>query len=365
MDESKLGGWASQGMLIPGRMFSLAAIGNVMTSIREVQALMSLRSVSKPLQELILRGGIDLITNDSPPSNQQQPGNTHSSNASSSSICHCPDSLPTDLWRAFEASYNPQQLRAIASVCDTTPYTYATRPRTDSSAGVSGGSNSSSSSSSGGGAGSSAGEQANSLLDPPKITLLQGPPGNIAPRIPFQHIPRSHTHSHLLCTSPIYPGLGTGKTRTILAVVGALLAGGGTVQKRSSKIITGASLQRNNSKVSLLGGGGGCQENMSMQKKKVDGTMAPKKIRVLVCAPSNTAVDELAYRLQTQGVLGRDGRRVVGLNIVRIGAGGRKEKGNSCEDGGFGSFIGGSNGSQDWTEMTRVVERLHLGKLYP
>ena len=147
--------------------------------------------------------------------------------------------------------------------------------------------------------------------------------------------------------------------------MGALLAGGGTVQKRSSKIITGASLQRNNSKVSLLGGGGGCQENMSMQKKKVDGTMAPKKIRVLVCAPSNTAVDELAYRLQTQGVLGRDGRRVVGLNIVRIGAGGRKEKGNSCEDGGFGSFIGGSNGSQDWTEMTRVVERLHLGKLYP
>ena len=104
------------------------------------------------------------------------------------------------------------------------------------------------------------------------------------------------------------------------------------------------------------------QENMSMHKKRADGTMAPKKFRVLVCAPSNTAVDELAYRLHTQGVLGYDGRRAVGLNIVRIGAGGRKEKGSSCEDGGFGSFIGGSSGSQDWTEMNRVVERLHLGK---
>ena len=145
--------------------------------------------------------------------------------------------------------------------------------------------------------------------------------------------------------------------------MGALLAGGGTIQKRSSKIITGASLQRNNSTVNLLGGGGGIQENLSMLKRKADGTLAPKKIRVLVCAPSNTAVDELAYRLQTQGVLGRDGRRVAGLNIVRIGAGGRKEKGSSSEEGGFGSFIGGSNGSQDWTEITRVVERLHLGRI--
>ena len=167
-------------------------------------------------------------------------------------------------------------------------------------------------------------------------------------------------HSLTLPTHPIHLSLGTGKTRTILAVVGALLAGGGTVQKRSSKIITGASLQRNNSRANLSGGG---QENMSIQKKKGDGSFVPKKFRVLVCAPSNTAVDELAFRLQTQGVLGQDGRRVAGLNIVRIGAGGRKEKGNSCEDGGFGSIIGGSNGSQDWTEMNRVVERLHLGNV--
>ena len=31
------------------------------------------------------------------------------------------------------------------------------------------------------------------------------------------------------------------------------------------------------------------------------------RLRVLVCAPSNTAVDEIVYRLKTQGVLGVDG----------------------------------------------------------
>lgn len=40
--------------------------------------------------------------------------------------------------------------------------------------------------------------------------------------------------------------------------------------------------------------------------------------RILICAPSNTAVDELVYRILTQGVLGSDGQRT-DINIVRIG----------------------------------------------
>ena len=54
----------------------------------------------------------------------------------------CPDSLPPAMWNAFQGAYNPQQLRAIAAVCDTSP--------SPSSA---------------------------DLVDPPKISLLQGPPG--------------------------------------------------------------------------------------------------------------------------------------------------------------------------------------------
>jgi senataxin len=47
---------------------------------------------------------------------------------------------------------------------------------------------------------------------------------------------------------------------------------------------------------------------------------------VLVCAPSNTAVDELAFRMCTQGVLGSDGNRNGDLNIVRIGMGSKRDK---------------------------------------
>lgn len=42
-------------------------------------------------------------------------------------------------------------------------------------------------------------------------------------------------------------------------------------------------------------------------------------MRILLCAPSNTAVDELTYRLLTKGVLDIDGKRRENLKIVRIG----------------------------------------------
>lgn len=45
----------------------------------------------------------------------------------------------------------------------------------------------------------------------------------------------------------------------------------------------------------------------------------PDRPRILLCAPSNTAVDELIFRLITQGVYDIDGYRDEGLNVVRIG----------------------------------------------
>jgi hypothetical protein len=41
--------------------------------------------------------------------------------------------------------------------------------------------------------------------------------------------------------------------------------------------------------------------------------------RVLVCAPSNTAVDELVFRILTQGIYDQDGLKAEDLNVVRVG----------------------------------------------
>ena len=67
-------------------------------------------------------------------------------------------------------------------------------------------------------------------------------------------------------------------------------------QRRASKIVIGASLAQ--PRAGATGGGGRAPD---LPKSSVGG----KRVRVLVCAPSNTAVDELVYRLHVHGVLGR------------------------------------------------------------
>jgi senataxin len=47
--------------------------------------------------------------------------------------------------------------------------------------------------------------------------------------------------------------------------------------------------------------------------------------RVLVCAPSNTAVDELVFRILTQGILDSEGYRSEDINVVRIGHSSKEE----------------------------------------
>ena len=216
--DSELGGWAPQGLVVEGLVISgLCSLGNVLTSIRECQALMSLRSLSKSLQEVILCGGgivsnvkdienndqnteiiernnIGNISNSSSSSSSSSSSNnsndckivslsssllsnksnfnntSNSSNSNNNNIdgLKCPQSLPSALWSALASQYNSSQLKAIHAVCLTSPTPSLT----------------------------------GGLAMNPSVTLLQGPPG-------------------------------TGKTRTILAIAAALLAGGGSVQKKT------------------------------------------------------------------------------------------------------------------------------------
>ena len=216
-EDTELGGWAPQGLIVEGLVISaICSLGNVLTSIRECQALMSLRSLNRSLQDIILFGGnsgeqndknVELkdrfkissatssnnnnnksttFTNDctttsllnktklndcnnSNDSNMILKSNNNSNNNMSNiDELKCPETLPTALWATLINQYNASQLKAIHAVCLTT-----------STPSTTGG-----------------------LPMDPSVTLLQGPPG-------------------------------TGKTRTILAIVAALLAGGGVVKKKT------------------------------------------------------------------------------------------------------------------------------------
>lgn len=196
-DDNSLGGWAPQGLIVPGLVITgICALGNVLTSIRECQALMSLRSLSKSLQEVVLCGGSKgmqysagsgsvAVTGGSDSNGLPHRANSAFSNTvvKNTTKLSCPETLPSALWTTLCSQYNSSQLRAIHAVCLTTPSSSESgRPPTSSS--------------------SSASSSAAT------VTLLQGPPG-------------------------------TGKTRTVLAVVAALLAGGGSAKARTgSKVRT-------------------------------------------------------------------------------------------------------------------------------
>ena len=240
--DGDIGGWVQQGVMTVGQRFHLVALGNVMTSMRECQALLSLKALNRPLQRVIVRGGAaaggggegaaaaaaaasvgpslpaSSAALAAAPLSQLRPEVSPFSPPPPPPKPSCPDSLPPPLWEALKANYNPSQLRAIRAVCH--------------------------------------GESPEEAV----FSLLQGPPG-------------------------------TGKTRTILAIIAALLAGGAAKPRSSTKVLVGSSLRHQAPQLAAVSGGAHGKE----------------RIRVLVCAPSNTAVDEIVYRLKTQGVLGTDG----------------------------------------------------------
>ena len=215
--DCNLGGWAPQGLIVEGLMINaMCSLGNVLTSIRECQALMSLRSLSKPLQEVIISGGSgqqliskDIQINSSSNNNTNNSNNNNMNNnnlnnssnlnknkssdqisTSTNDYHKCPEGLPSALWSSLSEQYNSSQLRAIHAVCLPTNSTSTSNSNSNSTG-------SASSNSTG-----SSGPNSSSLSSSPTVTLLQGPPG-------------------------------TGKTRTILAIVAALLAGAGSMQKKA------------------------------------------------------------------------------------------------------------------------------------
>ncbi|KAG6622535.1 helicase sen1 [Phytophthora cinnamomi] len=97
---------------------------------------------------------------------------------------------------------------------------------------------------------------------------------------------------------------GTGKTKTILGLLSALLDGAGicTLQraKGTARIRVGASLQ-------------------SARTSAVSKTVAETSIRILVCAPSNAAVDELVVRVLSEGLYNGERGESYRPRIVRVG----------------------------------------------
>ncbi|KAG7400708.1 hypothetical protein PHYBOEH_004755 [Phytophthora boehmeriae] len=97
---------------------------------------------------------------------------------------------------------------------------------------------------------------------------------------------------------------GTGKTKTVLGLLSALLDGAGlsTLQKAkgTARIRVGASLQ-------------------NAKTASVSKTVAETKIRILVAAPSNAAVDELVVRLLSEGLFDGEKGESYRPRIVRVG----------------------------------------------
>lgn len=239
LDGQNIGGWAPQGAIHSGVVFSMAVIGNVMTYIRECQALMSLRLLSPALRDTIITnphgsaagGSTPIATANAHASSSAQLGQRSrtSSDITISSVdsTTIPAGVPSKLWRALCKQYNDSQLRAMRSVCrrdliETTGYASP-------------------------------------------VCLLQGPPG-------------------------------TGKTKTILGVLSVLLAGALKDARQSTKVIAGASFRHEGGSTTESVGRRSRSDSVSSD----NGLRNTDRPRVLVCAPSNTAVDELVFRIITQ-----------------------------------------------------------------
>jgi hypothetical protein len=95
-------GYCIPGIIIKDKLFSITAIGNVLTSIREAQGLQSLALVDKSLIKLII----------SPP-----PSTSNTSSSSSSIELSRPPAVPEMLWNKLKTQYNASQLNAIAYIC--------------------------------------------------------------------------------------------------------------------------------------------------------------------------------------------------------------------------------------------------------
>jgi hypothetical protein len=115
----EIGGWASQGTIYPGVTFNMAIVGNVMTYIRECQALMSVKLLHPTLREAILKPSLQIPVSlpTTVPSVASSSSSALSSAVDSSEPEKGPNNIPSKLWNSLTKEYNESQLRAIRNVC--------------------------------------------------------------------------------------------------------------------------------------------------------------------------------------------------------------------------------------------------------
>lgn len=265
-----LGGWASPGTIHSGVVFQMAVLGNVMTYIRECQALMSLKLLHPRLRDVVLnmedRQRVSYVTESIPAT---APG---------------PSNVPCPLWKALVLDHNESQLRALRMVC-----------------------------------------RRDAVEDVPAspICLLQGPPG-------------------------------TGKTKTILAILSVFLAGALKPSSKATKVVAGSSFRSDEIKRVRAD---------SFSNEVWSPGRTTDRPRILVCAPSNTAVDELVYRVITQGLLGPDGARLDDVNVVRIGHALKDEYLKRNKSHVFQDFKSRHHLSDQDNNILRIVERVSLDNI--
>jgi len=255
-----------------GASAQLTVVGNVITSCREFQALGSLNYADSagaagalsPMQQFLTNPRTFLA----PPAGISSLPNPTSSPCTGNGVCARPSNIPAALWRKLRAAYNPSQLRAICAVCGTSAHANGTASAAGSA---------------------SMEERLEARLGGIRISLVQGPPG-------------------------------TGKTSTIMGLVSVLLAPGcfpelasdtAGPSRGSTSIKVGASLSRPKS------------ESAHVALADSNPNHHTPKVRILICAPSNIAIDEIIFRLKVDGAFTNDHteRRNKGLSIVRIGHG--------------------------------------------
>ena len=131
-----------------------------------------------------------------------------------------------------------------------------------------------------------------SVVDPSPITLIQGPPG---------------TGTHVLrLLKKMFFNYSLGKTFTIMGIVSACLAGVASL----SNTATSPSDRKNKSSKKIRIG-------ESLMTAATVATLHTPKI--LICAPSNAAVDEIVIRILKSGVYNRRGETCHDIRLMRLG----------------------------------------------
>lgn len=99
----------------------------------------------------------------------------------------------------------------------------------------------------------------------------------------------------------------------------ALLAGCGNSSTDAAPIVAGASLLK---RIAASGTASAASHDITLGRPRPHRSA----VKLLICAPSNAAVDEVILRIKRYGIIGTDGRRRSDIRVVRVGRGGRKDR---------------------------------------